>query len=87
MTRLQHTDHLVVTTYSVRSVLGQCKVRDTDTDTDTVIGPVIGQSDDSEPCHTNRVTVIISLSSSRDVSGPEPELLGECGKIKFGATE
>ena len=48
---------------------------------------VLGQSDDSEPCHTNRVTVIISLSSSRDVSGPEPELLGECGKIKFGATE
>ena len=61
------TDHLEVTTYSDRSVLGQ--------------------SDDSEPCHTNSVTVIISLSSSRDVSGPEPELLGECGKIKFGATE
>ena len=48
---------------------------------------MLGQSDDSEPCHTNRVTVIISLSSSQDGSGPEPELLGEYGKIEFGATE
>ena len=40
MTRVQHTDHLVVTKYSVRSVLGQCKVRDTDLTESVTLGNI-----------------------------------------------